>query len=141
MRVGQARRTDAGAGKRSAGRASGQGRAFRPATAGGSQRPARLRAGPSAVANLDAIVSLQSVDEAQDLRRQAMSQGREVLDLLDELKVGVLSGGVSEAKLARLERAVGQFESVEDEPGLKDVLLEIDLRARVELAKLKRSAA
>lgn len=141
MRVGQTRRTDAGAGSRSARRTSGPGRAFRPATAGGSQRTAALRAGPGAVANLETIISLQSVDEVQDRRRRAMSQGGEVLDLLDELKVGVLSGEVSEAKLARLERVVGRFESVEGESGLKDVLLEIDLRARVELAKLKRSAA
>ena len=70
-----------------------------------------------------------------------MSQGRKVLDLLDELKVGVLSGGVSEAKIVKLERVVETLESVESDSGLQDVLLEIDLRARVELAKLKRSAA
>ena len=141
MRVGQTRRTDAGAGARSARRRSGQGGTFRPATAGGSQPSARLSSGPGAVANLDAIVSLQSVDDAQDQRRRAMSQGRKVLDLLDELKVGVLSGGVSEAKIVKLERVVETFESVESDAGLQDVLLEIDLRARVELAKLKRSAA
>ena len=141
MRVVQARRTDTGAGTGSARRTSGQGATFRPATAGESPRTAGLRSGPGAVANLDAILSLQSVDDAQDRRRRAMSQGRKVLDLLEELKLGVLSGDVSEAKIVKLERMVETFESVDSDAGLQDVLLEIDLRARVELAKLKRSAA
>ena len=141
MRVVQARRTDTGAGTGSARRTSGQGATFRPATAGESQRTAGLRSGPGAVANPDAILSLQSVDDAQDRRRRAMSQGRKVLDLLEELKLGVLSGDVSEAKIVKLERMVETFESVDSDAGLQDVLLEIDLRARVELAKLKRSAA
>ena len=141
MRVVQARRTETGAGTRSARRTSGQGGTFRPTTADESQRTAGLRSGPGAVANLDAILSLQSVDDAQDRRRRAMSQGGKVLDLLEELKLGVLSGGVSEAKIVKLERVVEAFESVEADAGLQDVLLEIDLRARVELAKLKRSAA
>ncbi len=141
MHVSRSQRTGPGNAARRSRRATGRGSAFRPSDADATKRPAGLRSGPAAVANLDAIVSLQSVDDAQERRRRAVSQGHEVLELLDELKVGVLSGRVTEAKLRGLERAVGRYRSVDDDPRLKDVLQQIDLRARVELAKLRRSAA
>lgn len=141
MRVRQSQRAGPGAAARGNRRTTGRGSAFRPSGADASKRTAALRSGPAAVASLDAILSLQSVEGEQERRRRAVSQGREVLELLDELKVGVLSGRVSEAKLANLERAVGRYQGVDGDPGLKDVLQQIDLRARVELAKLRRSAA
>ncbi len=141
MRVRQSQGAGPGTAVRAGRRTTGRGSAFRPSAADRSKRTAALRSGPAAVASLDAILSLQSVEGEQERRRRAVSQGREVLELLDDLKVGVLSGRVSEAKLVRLERAVGRYQCVDGDPGLKDVLQQIDLRARVELAKLRRSAA
>lgn len=94
-----------------------------------------------AVGSVDAIVALQAVEEPSDQRRQAVETGDRILDLLDQLKIGVLSGQVRTADLNKLKKTIQRQLSVEDDPGLNDVLKQIDLRARVELAKLKGAAA
>jgi len=87
------------------------------------------------------IVALQSVPGPDDERRQAVQSGVQILDLLDQLKVGLLSGGVSSGDLKTLKRVIEQQQKLENDPELADVLKQIDLRARVELAKLKGNAA
>jgi hypothetical protein len=94
-----------------------------------------------AVGSVDTIVALQAVEEPSDQRRQAVETGDRILDLLDQLKIGVLSGQVRTADLKILKKTVERQLSIEDDPGLDDVLKQIDLRARVELAKLKDTAA
>lgn len=110
-----------------------------------TQGPPRDSAGVRAaapIAGVDSLLALQEVDDSGDGRAEtAVRQGREVLDLLDELKLALLSGEVSPARLARLERAVAAHGPGVADPGLRDVLDQIDLRARVELAKLGRRAA
>ena len=61
--------------------------------------------------------------------------GRDALDLLDELKVGLLGGPVSNITLLRLKSAAAELKAPSDDAGLDTVLAEIDLRVEVELAK------
>ena len=60
-----------------------------------------------------------------------------ILDVLDEVKLGLLEGGVSSAALDRLMLAVRQERGEADEPRLRNLLEEIETRAAVELAKLE----
>lgn len=131
------------------GRAASSGSAVgsRP-TAGGfspftpTDGPADVAAsGPAArvagVMTLDALLALQGAEGPLERRRKAVRRGGQMLDALDALKLAVLDGGeVSKASLDRLMRLVGeQREALDNEPGLVDVLNQIETRAAVELAK------
>ncbi len=138
MRVSQTRRSNAAQKARTA-RGSGSGQFQLPKGRAATHRPEV--SGPVSVGSIDAIVALQAVEEPSDQRRQAVETGDRILDLLDQLKIGVLSGNVSVGDLNRLKKMIERQMSVDDDPGLNDILKQIDLRARVELAKLKGTAA
>jgi hypothetical protein len=57
--------------------------------------------------------------------------------VLDRIRDGLLSGGIPRATLYRLAAALNRRQECFVEPQLQAVLDEIDLRARVELAKLE----
>ncbi len=59
--------------------------------------------------------------------------------MLDELRDGLLAGGIPRATLTRLAHAVSQRHDQFSDPRLQSVLDEIELRARVELAKLEQA--
>lgn len=91
--------------------------------------------GPAALSSVDAIVALQAVDDPGERRRKAVQQGTDALDALDDLKIALLSGHLPRAKLSELQAIVKDYSADELDPELAEVLGEIDLRARVELAK------
>ena len=83
---------------------------------------------------------MQSVGGPLERRRRAVSRAGRILDVLDEVKLSLLDGGVSAEELGRLVSAVReQRENTEDER-LEGVLDEIETRAAVELAKLAVAA-
>lgn len=138
MRINQTQRATARQATRKGASVQGGSRGFSLPRSGEARRSADVR-GPAAVSNLDAIVALQAIDNVSERRRRAVRQGSETLDVLDELKIALLSGTVPAAKLERLRALVERFEGHDDEPELRELLRQIDLRARVELAKLGKS--
>ena len=90
----------------------------------------------SAVASLDAILALQG-DGAPPRERWArqVKRGRAVLDELDELVRALAMGGASSGLRQRLE-ALRPGGEATGEASLDGLMLEIDTRLEVELAKL-----
>jgi len=110
------------------------GGAFTMSDVAAPQRAARANS-VAPVAPLDAILALQSVEDATGgRRRQAVKRGSNLLDLLEGIKADLLVGGIS---LDRLEAMVEELSLFRDrtEPGLDALLDDIELRVRVELAK------
>jgi Class II flagellar assembly regulator len=68
-------------------------------------------------------------------RRIAVAKGRNALDGLDALKLGVLDGSVNQSMVLRLKVASEGLTDASGDAGLDVVLGEIDLRVAVELAK------
>ena len=91
-----------------------------------------------AISGLDALVALQGVEDKAERRKRAVRRGRTALDALDDLKLGVLTGSLDQPALNRLKAAAADLTSATGEPGLDQVLAEIDLRVQVEIAKLSR---
>ena len=92
------------------------------------------------ISQLDALLSVQeaadsSSEEAAKRGRQRASQ---MLDLLDQLRVGILTGGIPSATLEQLTRTIATHRDNVMDPKLAGLLDEIDLRVQVELAKLGR---
>ena len=111
------------------------GQAFQPAGASATQQSSQA-VGAAPLQSIDALLALQSVDDVLTGRRRALKRGNEVLDTLEDLKIDLLSGTIAPAKLRRL------LVLVEDggrtgEDALDAVLDDIELRAKVELAKRK----
>jgi hypothetical protein len=88
------------------------------------------------VGGIDALVALQGYDDPVERRRRAVGKGRAALDVLDEIKLGLLAGSLDPSNLNRLRVAAEQLKDRSGEPGLDGVLSEIELRVEVELAKM-----
>jgi hypothetical protein len=100
---------------------------------------AQTVAGPGPIAALDSILALQEMDDATDGRSKGLKHGEQLLDMLDQVRDGLLAGGIPRATLSRLASAVKQRQDAFNDPQLQGVLDEIELRAQVELAKLEMS--
>ncbi|MDA0655765.1 MAG: flagellar assembly protein FliX [Proteobacteria bacterium] len=89
---------------------------------------------------IDALLSIQEVDDAVDGRtRQGQRWGESVLDKLEELRIGLIGGVIPLADLEAIATMLEEGRGKVENPALSGVLDEIELRARVELAKYRRS--
>jgi hypothetical protein len=85
---------------------------------------------------IDALLALQGVDDASERRRRSVTRGRNALDVLEDLKIAVLSGTLDSSALGRLKAAAVGLNEPSGDGRLDAVLAEIELRVEVELAKI-----
>ena len=96
----------------------------------------RATIAPKATANLDALIALQGIEEdPTERRKRSFVRGKSALDVLDDLKLKLLSGNLDKATVLRLRDAAANLKFSSGDPGLDAVLSEIELRVEVELAK------
>lgn len=139
MRIQGPRRPDQVNG-RSAPKTGGQGETFQ--ISGKSEAHAAAATGATLqVAALESLLALQEASEPLTGRKRAVRRANDMLDLLDDMKVGMLAGSIPRQTLRRLTSLVADRRDDFNEPGLQGVIDEIDLRAQVELAKLEMAAA
>jgi hypothetical protein len=104
-----------------------------------STSEARATMAPKATTNIDALIAMQGIEEdPAERRRRSVARGRGALDVLDDLKLRLLSGKLDAATVGRLRDAAANLKSSSGDPGLDAVLSEIELRVEVELAKAGR---
>jgi hypothetical protein len=127
------------------------------AAAPGAKRAERGRAGASfadtlkqveagaaagataSLASVSAIVAVQEVDPDAENSAAARRRGEEMLDRLDELRLGLIEGRLAPDRIEALVKLVAERREKVHDPRLQSILDDIDLRARVELAKLGRT--
>jgi hypothetical protein len=95
----------------------------------------RTISAPMAPANIDALLALQGIEDPTEKRKRSVQRGRGALDVLDDLKLGLLSGNLTASTVSRLREAASNLKFSSGDPGLDAVLSEIELRVEVELAK------
>jgi hypothetical protein len=113
---------------------------FKPAEQGEQPR-AQTVSGPGPIAAVETILTLQSFDDSADGQSKGLAHGENLLDMLDQVRDGLLAGAIPRSTLTRLATAVSRRQESFVDPKLQSVLDEIDLRARVELAKLEQADA
>lgn len=92
-----------------------------------------------ALCDLQSLIALQSFEDPTERRRKAVKRGFDLLDVLEGVKMDLLVGKVSPDRLENLLAMLGN--RVETGDQRLDALMEdIELRAKVELAKLGRYA-
>jgi hypothetical protein len=95
----------------------------------------RSAVAPKAAGNIDALLAMQGIEDPLERRKRSVQRGRGALDVLDDLKIGLLSGNFDASTVSRLRDAAANLKSSSGDPGLDAVLSEIELRVEVELAK------
>lgn len=95
--------------------------------------PVRAHAPMGAV---DGILAAQEVPDALKGRSRGLARGYNLLDRLDDIRLGLLMGSIPRAGLLDLRRQLRERRGELRDPRLAAILDEIDLRAAVELAKL-----
>ncbi len=86
-----------------------------------------------------AIDSLLVIQEIAQKKKQtiAVNRSHEMLTLLTEIRVGLLGGHIPEQKVQNLSKLANEERQSFEDNGLNEILEEVDLRAKVELAKMK----
>lgn len=91
--------------------------------------------GVSSTGSVAGVLGVQEVDDALAHASRGKMRAQDILDRLEDLRLELLSGGISKEKLLQLARVINARRSQITDPRLNEILDEIDLRAQVELAK------
>ena len=134
MKVDPARRTNVSNTKRSKGTVKSTDLAFT------SVLDAELRTEQSTanlkVSRVDALLPVESATADSD-RKEASSRASQILDRLEDIRQGLLVGAISKPKLQELAGAIKETREAALDPEMNDILDEIELRAKIELAKFE----
>ena len=101
---------------------------------GPQSQEARPTAAIAAATSLDALLALQAVEDPLLKRKKVVRRGNQLIDTLEGLRGDLLVGRMAEGRLNQLMAVLSQARE-RSEPGLDALLDDIELRARVELAK------
>lgn len=96
---------------------------------------AEMMSGAGPVQGVDALLALQEIDDPLVGRRRALKRGHDLLDALETMHAALLIGNVPGERLERIMQLIA-MRPPSDDPGLEAMIDDIELRARVELAKL-----
>ncbi len=100
----------------------------------------RATAGVSGTAHLGSVAALIALqangDATKGANRAEIDRAEDLLDQLDRIRVGILTGGLSRTTLSRIVANLDERRRDGIAPRLAAVIDEIELRAKVELAKL-----
>jgi hypothetical protein len=93
---------------------------------------------PTSISSLDALLSLQEAESgtSEEAAKKARKRANDILDQLDKVRVGLLTGEMPKSTLQQLASTIASHRDHVIDPKLAELLDEIDLRAQVELAKL-----
>jgi hypothetical protein len=124
--------------KRSTGTSSAGGPSF-ASMLKGAEKPAGQVGQAAPVAALDAMLTIQAVDEqagGRQNRQRAYQRGSTLIERLEEIRHGLLMGAIPADRLQRLAQTLRAEKLMVLDPKLAEVMAEIELRCEVELAKL-----
>jgi hypothetical protein len=96
-------------------------------------------AGANVIARVDVLLAAQgSEDPAEKATRGRMrKRGSEILHQLDKIRLGMLTGSLTVGNLVDIADVVAAHRERINDPQLAGILDEIDLRAQIEIAKMK----
>lgn len=109
---------------------------------GGKTDPTGAVSGAAPAHAVDALLAIQEVEDSTSggANARARQWGKEVLDRLEVIRLGLLAGGIPVSELRSIAALVSRQRNKATDPRLQELLDEIELRALVELAKYDRDA-
>lgn len=96
--------------------------------------------GVGGVSPVGGILSVQEVPDSTEERSRGllMAYGDELLERLEDMRMGLLLGAIPKDELAELAHRMREKKHQVNDPRLMEIIDEIELRAEVEIAKLTR---
>lgn len=128
-----------GAGKsKKTSKADRAGNIFESLISSGPQEAAPAKATQS-IAMVDALLALQGAEDptARAAKKRMRERANTVLNELDKIRMGMLSGKLTVGHMVDIADVVASHREKVMDPALSALMDEIDLRAQVELAKMR----
>lgn len=116
---------------------TGSGAEFHSAVKVGETAVSSGVSGTQPVQTIDSLLSLQEVPDSTSGRSKGLVFGKDMLEHLEDIRRGFLLGTIPKARLKALSQVIKNRRDKFQDPELTDILDQIELRARVELAKLE----
>lgn len=93
------------------------------------------------ISKVDALLAVQGVDNPTEraARRRMHERGDKILHHLDNLKVAILSGHLTIGQVIDIADVVASHREKVNDPDMTALLDEIDLRAQIEMAKIRKA--
>lgn len=93
------------------------------------------------IAAVDALLSVQSADDPTEgkTRKRMRERGDDLINKLDDIRHGLLTGTMTVGHVLNIADVVASHREKITDPELTGVLDEIDLRAQIEIAKMKKA--
>lgn len=107
---------------------------------GGAQEASGAAATQS-ISKLDALLAVQGAESATErsAKRRMRERGESVLRKLDHIRLGILTGNLNIGQVIDIADVVASHREKITDPKLTAVLDEIDLRAQIEIAKMRKA--
>lgn len=102
---------------------------------------ANQTAATQSIAKVDALLSVQAVEDPTEraARQRMRSRGDKILRQLDHIRLGILTGNLTLGQVLDIADVVASHRETITDPNLTSILDEIDLRAQIEIAKMKKA--
>jgi hypothetical protein len=93
------------------------------------------------IASVDALLSVQAAEDPTErkARRRMKERGDDLIQKLDDIRHGLLTGSMTVGHVLNIADVVASHREKITDPTLTAVLDEIDLRAQIEIAKMKKA--
>ena len=88
---------------------------------------------------MGSLIAVQEVEDREARRQNLISHGDRLLDLLTDLRNGLIMGGLAKSTIETIGATLQSRKEQIDDPGLLALIKEIEVRAAVELAKIERA--
>ncbi len=124
--------------KKAAPSAAGGGASFSELVAG-SPAPAEESAVPQSIAQVDALLAIQGAEDPTErsAKNKGYKRSNDILDGLEKIRLSMLKGELTVGDMVDIADVVASHRENITDPSLTSLMDEVDLRAQVELAKMR----
>jgi MoaA/NifB/PqqE/SkfB family radical SAM enzyme len=89
------------------------------------------------ISSVDAVVSMQEITDDNKDERGAKNRANLILDKLEDIRMGLLLGEIPKSNLEELSKVLKVARENSVDSKLLEIIDDIELRAKIELAKLE----
>ena len=93
------------------------------------------------ISSVDAVVALQEITGDNTDERGAKNRANLILDKLEDIRMGLLMGQIPKSNLDELSRILIVARENSIDANLLEIIEDIELRAKIELAKLEMTTS
>ena len=105
------------------------------ASTGGASAPTNTQS----IAQLDALLAIQGAEDPTERKSRGLMHARadDILGKLEQVRIKMLGGNLTVGDMIDVADVVASHREKISDPALTDIMDEVDLRAQVEIAKMR----